>query len=108
MANSMANSQATRRLYDAEGDLHPDSGVNSEDTLNPVDGVNAEGDVHPEISLDSESVVSRRIPRAVYETGDVVVLIRYLIGKVLCHRTDAVVTSGLITASDAYCGPYDK
>ena len=108
MANSMANSQATRRLYDAEGDLHPDSGVNSEDTLNPVDGVNAEGDVHPERSLDTESDVSRRIPRAEYETGDVVGFSRYLIGKVLCSRTDAGVTSGMITETEAYCGRNDK
>src|SRR5690625_3942387 len=96
MANSMANAQATRRLSDAEGDLHTDSGVN------------AEGVVHPERSLDAESDVSRRIPRAEYETGDVVGFSRYLIGKVLCSRTDAGVTSGMITETEAYCGRNDK
>ncbi|MBK7214489.1 MAG: DNA-3-methyladenine glycosylase [Bacteroidales bacterium] len=46
--------------------------------------------------------------RSFYEGNDVVLIARELIGKVLCTRINGVLTSGIITETEAYAGVTDK
>ena len=43
-----------------------------------------------------------------YRRSDVVSLAQQLVGKVLCTKFDGVLTSGVITETEAYCGRGDK
>ena len=43
-----------------------------------------------------------------YQRPDVVEVSRDLLGKVLCTRFDGVLTAGIITETEAYCGRNDK
>ncbi len=49
-----------------------------------------------------------KLPLSFYRQDDVVDIARQLVGKVLCTRIDGVLTSGIITESEAYCGRGDK
>lgn len=51
---------------------------------------------------------SKLLPKEFYRRGDVVQVSRDLLGKVLCTRTDGMLTSGIITETEAYCGRNDK
>ena len=46
--------------------------------------------------------------RSFFERDDVVLIARELIGKVLCTRINGVLTSGIITETEAYAGVSDK
>ncbi|SMO92948.1 DNA-3-methyladenine glycosylase [Gracilimonas mengyeensis] len=50
----------------------------------------------------------KKLPRSFYERDDVVQISRELIGKVLCTNFDGVVTSGIITETEAYNGRTDR
>ncbi len=49
-----------------------------------------------------------KLPDEFYRRGDVVRIARELTGKVLCTRLDGVLTSGIITEVEAYCGRNDR
>lgn len=49
-----------------------------------------------------------KLPRSFYQQKNVVDLAQKLVGKVLCTRFDGILTSGLITETEAYCGRGDK
>ncbi|MEX2602356.1 MAG: DNA-3-methyladenine glycosylase [Balneolaceae bacterium] len=49
-----------------------------------------------------------KLPRSFYEAPNVVDISRKLIGKILCTRIGGVMTSGVITETEAYCGRDDK
>ncbi len=51
---------------------------------------------------------SKLLPKEFYRRGDVVQVSRDLLGKVLCTRNDGMLTSGIITETEAYCGRNDK
>lgn len=48
------------------------------------------------------------LPVSFYSNPDVVEVSRLLLGKVLCTKFDGVLTSGMITETEAYCGRNDK
>ena len=50
----------------------------------------------------------KKLPRSFYAREDVVALSRELLGKVLVTRIDDVLTSGLITETEAYQGVNDR
>lgn len=50
----------------------------------------------------------KKLSRRFYEKDDVVSISRQLLGKILCTEFDGVLTSGLITETEAYCGRNDK
>ena len=49
-----------------------------------------------------------KLPLSFYQQDDVVDLAQKLVGKVLCTRFDGILTSGVITETEAYCGRGDK
>lgn len=49
-----------------------------------------------------------KLPRSFYASTDVVDVSRKLLGKVLVTRFDGIVTSGVITETEAYVGAVDK
>lgn len=49
-----------------------------------------------------------KLPDEFYRRSDVVSIARELLGKVLCTRLDGVLTSGIITETEAYCGRNDR
>lgn len=40
--------------------------------------------------------------------NDAITLAPALLGKILVHESEGVITSGMIVETEAYCGPYDK
>jgi len=49
-----------------------------------------------------------KLPRSYYLTTDVADLAKGLLGKVLCTKFDGIVSSGIITETEAYAGAIDK
>lgn len=50
----------------------------------------------------------KKLPRAFYARPDVVAVARELLGKVLVTRFDGIITSGVITETEAYMGAGDR
>ncbi|MEX2573244.1 MAG: DNA-3-methyladenine glycosylase [Balneolaceae bacterium] len=50
----------------------------------------------------------KKLSRSYYCQDDVVTISRSLIGKVLCSFDGKILTSGIITETEAYCGRNDK
>ena len=49
-----------------------------------------------------------KLPADFYERGDVLVISRELLGKVLCTQFDGNLTSGIIVETEAYAGINDR
>lgn len=51
---------------------------------------------------------AQKLPLSFYLKSDVVEISKRLMGKVLCTKFNGVLTSGIITETEAYCGRGDK
>lgn len=56
----------------------------------------------------SNSVPEKILPASFYANPDVVDVSKQLLGKVLCTKFNGVLTSGIITETEAYCGRNDR
>lgn len=52
--------------------------------------------------------MASKLPLSFYRQDDVVTIAQQLVGKVICTRIDSVLTSGIITETEAYCGRGDQ
>lgn len=53
-------------------------------------------------------MAAQKLPLSFYQESDVVEISKRLVGKVLCTKFNGVLTSGMITETEAYCGRGDK
>lgn len=60
------------------------------------------------ISSNNSYTTSSSPDRSFYEGNDVVLIAKELIGKVLCTQIKGVLTSGIITETEAYAGVTDR
>ncbi|MBK6264411.1 DNA-3-methyladenine glycosylase [Marivirga sp. S37H4] len=51
---------------------------------------------------------AKRLSISFYKRDDVVQIAKELLGKKICTRIDGVLTAGIITETEAYCGENDK